>query len=206
MKNTLALCLIVASPVWFPSGAASGEAFPAPPAVYVDKGACPGECCVFRRWRVLQDAALVDKPDGTRVVAVVKKGEWVRGLTGTIFISPTRLKVVYPHVSSEDPQLSYRVGDILYMLTPISEGYRKAWFKGKMLPQGELFDHLDCTHDQERCPKPSAECWALAEGPCHEKEMVWWVKVRTKKGIEGWFKELSGARDEPHFGNRDSCG
>lgn len=61
--------------------ASSKDKFPEPPAVYVDKGACPGECCVFRSWSVLKDAALLDKPDGTHVVSVVKKGEWVKGLT-----------------------------------------------------------------------------------------------------------------------------
>ncbi len=102
---------MASSLLWFPGEASSNDNFPAPPAVYVDKGACPGECCVFRRWRVLKDATLLDKPNGTRVVAALKKGEW--------------------------------------------------------------------------------------------------VKVRTKKGVEGWFKELSGSGqsyDDPHFGNRDSCG
>jgi len=43
-----------------------------------------------------KNSALLDKPDGTRVVGALKKGEWVRGLTGSVYISPTRLKVVYP--------------------------------------------------------------------------------------------------------------
>lgn len=201
---------MASSLLWFPGEASSNDNFPAPPALYVDKGACPGECCVFRRWRVLKDAVLLDRPNGTRVVAALKKGEWVKGLTGSIYMSPTRLKVVYPHVSSFDPQLLYQVGDVLYMLTPMGEGARRVWFKGKMLPRGELLGHLDCSeNDKLRCPKPSEECWAVVEGSCHEMRMVWWVKVRTKKGVEGWFKELSGSGqsyDDPHFGNRDSCG
>lgn len=110
MKRTLALCLMASSPLWSPGEASSQDNFPEPPAVYVDKGACPGECCAFRRWSVLKDAALFDKPGGTRVVGVVKKGEWVKGLTGSIYISPTRLKVVYTHVSSFVLILNCRIG------------------------------------------------------------------------------------------------
>jgi hypothetical protein len=210
MKRTWALCLICSSLIWFPNEALSEDNFPKPPSVYVSQGSCPGECCVFRKWSVLKDTTLYDKPDGTRVVGVVKQGEWVSGLTGFVAIVPTRLRVVYPHVSSFDPQVSYRVGDILYMLTPMGEGARQVWFQGKLLPRGELLSHLDCSeNDRLRCPKPSEECWAIIEGDCHERQMVWWVKVRTKKNIEGWVKELSGAGqfyDDPHFGNKDSCG
>jgi hypothetical protein len=55
-----------------------------PPAVYIDKGACPFECCTYREWVARTDVKLLDVPNGKAVVGQIKKGEKVLALTGEV--------------------------------------------------------------------------------------------------------------------------
>jgi len=57
------------------------------PKVFVDKGACPFECCTYREWTVSKDTDLFDSVDGKKKVGVAKKGSKVTGVTGEVHIS-----------------------------------------------------------------------------------------------------------------------
>jgi hypothetical protein len=52
-----------------------------PPSPYIDAGACPFECCVYRDWRTEREVTLFDRPDGKKI-ATLNKGEWVKALDG----------------------------------------------------------------------------------------------------------------------------
>ena len=39
-----------------------------PPNVYIDKGACPFECCTYREWVAHTDVTLLESPNGKKVV------------------------------------------------------------------------------------------------------------------------------------------
>ena len=53
-----------------------------PPNVYIDKGACPFECCTYREWVARTDVTLLDSPNGKKVVGQTKKGEKVLAIRG----------------------------------------------------------------------------------------------------------------------------
>jgi hypothetical protein len=131
-----------------------------PPSIYVDKGACPFECCTYREWVARTDLTLVDSPDGKKVVAQIKKGENVLALTGEIHSVP--LQIVSPH---DYPDAGVKAGDTIYMLHYEGEGFWKVWHDGKLV-------EIDNLPDKGTKPKTT-----------------WWVKLKTSSGAVGWTVE-----------------
>jgi hypothetical protein len=161
------------------------------PSTYVDKGACPFECCTYRRWKTLKDTPAYASPDKrSKRVGVFKKNIWVRGLTGEVrTLTPGKFIVRKAHEK-------YRPGDLLWIYTPLGEGFYKIWFKGRMY-QEEL-DYTGGPYEASSTPcSQDAECWAELEVPL---KTVWWVKVRSSAGWIGWTDQTD------NFGNMDSCG
>src|SRR5690242_7508368 len=89
----------------------------APPSPYVDKGACPFECCTYREWTANESFALVDQPNGRNVVAQLHKGEKVQGVTGEVHSMPLRAIA-----RRDDPSTGIKAGDAIYVLHPVGEG------------------------------------------------------------------------------------
>jgi len=131
-----------------------------PPNVYIDKGACPFECCTYREWVVRTDVTLLDRPNGKRVVGRVKKGQRVLALTGEVHSVPLRMVAHHDY-----PDAGVKAGDAVYILHYIGEGYWKAWHDGK------LFE-MDDFPDKGSKPKTT-----------------WWVKLKTSAGAIGWTVE-----------------
>ncbi len=134
-----------------------------PPEVYVDPGACPFECCVYREWGVLQDVELVDSPGGLKVVGEALAGEKVQAITGEVHTIP--LEFTLPEDFELSDRYDLQPGDRVFLLTYIGEGYWKLWHEGKVVSGVEIDDP----------PRP---------------ESRWWVRVRTAAGVTGW--TLSG--------------
>lgn len=160
-----------------------------PPQKYIDKGACPFECCVYRDWTVERDTALFNKPESSTLVGKVKKGEKVQAITGEVYTTPQRLEVVFNHEK-------YKVGDVLYVLTYLGEGHNRIWFNGKISEEDLWFLH-NAGVKYDGCQKPSNECWGRLSG---KKDSAWWIEIQMKNGKKGWTKESD------NFGNRDACG
>lgn len=161
------------------------------PATYVDKGACPFECCTYRRWKVLRNTVIYASPDKrTRRVGTLKKGTWVRGLTGEVrTLTPGKFVVRRDH-----DKYSYQ--DVLWVYTPLGEGFYRVWFKGRMIQES-----LDFMSGPYETTSPSCvetpDCWGEIEVPL---KTVWWVKVRSAAGWIGWTDQTK------NFGNMDACG
>lgn len=135
----------------------SGTNEKTPPHVYVDKGACPFECCTYRQWTVEKNTTLLDRPRGTRAIARLSKGEVVTGLTGEVISTPI------PVTSDRDiPETGIKKGDTFYVLHYDGEGYWKVWFRGK----------FEQVHQ------------SVIEVPAPKSE--WWVKVKDSHGTVGW--------------------
>ena len=128
-----------------------------PPNVYVDKGACPFECCTYREWEALADVAILDTPNGEKTVGRVKKGEKVEALTGEVHSVPLRVVVRHDY-----PDSGVKAGDAVYVLHYEGEGYWKVWHDGKALSVADFSE----------------------EGP--EPKSTWWVKLKTRSGVVGW--------------------
>lgn len=158
---------------------AAGAATPmsTPPNPFIDKGACPFECCTYRDWTTLKPVALLDKPAGKATGVSVPAKTVVRGVTGQVWSMP--LSMTATHAFDESP---IKKGDTFYALHGAGEGFWAVWFKGKTY----AVDMSD--------PGDNAYLEKASKG------MKWWVQIRTKSGKTGW------VLDDSQFDNQDSCG
>ena len=101
--------------------------------------------------------ALVDQPNGKKVVARIHKGEEVQALTGEVHSIPLRVVA-----KQDDPDAGVKAGDVIYVLNYIGEGAWKVWHNGKLVVVENFSD---------KGPYPRS---------------TWWVKLKTKSGIVGW--------------------
>jgi len=116
--------------------------------------------------------------DSAPVAFRVKRGERVRGLTGTVVITRPGIAEVLKPV--EEGEVKLAIGDRIYLLTDQGEGFMTAWFKGRQF-SGQIY---------------LPEQYKIIRDP----NSVWWVKVRDRKGKVGW------SREPDNFGHKDSCG
>ena len=130
-----------------------------PPRIYVDKGACPFECCTYREWVALKNADLVETPNGKKVVGSIKKGEKVLALTGEV-----RSRPVKAVTHDGYPEVGVKAGEIVYVIDYVGEGYWKIWHDGK----------IDQIQDLPGGVSPKTR---------------WWVKLKTATGVVGWIEE-----------------
>jgi len=159
--------------------AAGSFAHAQPRMPFLDKGACPFECCIYRQWTADKTTILrTAMRDSAPIAFRVKRGERVRGLTGTVVITRPGIAEVLKPVKEGEVKLA--AGDRIYLLTDQGEGVMTGWFKGR-------------TFGTE--PLPSTG-YKIIRDP----NSVWWVKVRNRKGKTGW------SREPDNFGHKDSCG
>ena len=166
-----------------------------PPIPYLDRGACPFECCTYRRWTVEKDTVVYTQRSTTSAVAFrVKKGEHVTGVTGVVMtVKPGKVIVKKAKTIGEESKARVKPGDILYSLHYAGEGIYKVWFRGKL-------------YDEEMPTSP----YLITKVPIEQREeylhvvnepdWTWWVQVKNSRGQIGWTKQ------HDHFGNVDACG
>lgn len=151
------------------------------PVFYIDKGACPFECCTYRDWDAKKEIPLFAKPKaGSSAVGVVQKGARVKAETGEVHTKPGKLAV------RRDSAL-FKRGEILWVYTYLGEGVFKIWHKGKFIEEQINFDYRN----------PSQDDWGHFEA---KPKSAWWVRVRTAAGLQGWTKQVDD------FSNKDACG
>lgn len=150
------------------------------PTFYIDDGACPFECCTYREWGAENDSRLHAEPDlNSPLVGTAAKGTTVNALTGEVHTKPGKLVVTRDF-------LSFHKGDVLWVYTYVGEGFYKIWNQGKFIE--EQID-LDINN-------PASDDWGYFEVA---PDSVWWVKIRTRDGKEGWTNEPG------NFSNQDAC-
>jgi len=121
-------------------------------------------------------------------VGVFKAGTKVVGLTGEVRTRPGKFTIKKAHGK-------YKPGDIIWVYTPLGEGFYKVWFKRRMYK--EELDFVSGPFEQTlpRCEE-TTECWGILD---HQLHVEWWVKVRSKDGWVGWTFHAE------NFSNMDSC-
>lgn len=151
------------------------------PVFYVDKGACPFECCTYRDWSTEKTTKLYAKPKlSSQILGRAKKGDTVKAQTGEVHTKPGKLNV-------RRDTAAYRKGDILWVYTYLGERYFKIWYQGKFIEDQIDFDYHN----------PGAQDWGYFEVV---PKSVWWIKVRIPSGLEGW------TNHPEHFSGMDACG
>lgn len=160
-----------------------------PPALYIDKGACPFECCTYRSWKTEENTIAYERPDKrSKRVGVFKAGTKVVGLTGEVRTRPSTFTIKKAHGK-------YKPGDILWVYTPLGEGFYKVWFKGRMYEEELEFVSGPFEQTFPRC-EDTPECWGTLD---KKLQVEWWVKVRSRDGWVGWTDQAE------NFSNMDSC-
>jgi hypothetical protein len=171
--------------------AMSGQSGPRLP--YAAYGACPFEGCIYRDWSVLADTwLLATRRDNAAVVARVRVGETVRGLTGVVVTTKLGRAVVVRPVTIGRRQLRVRPGDTVSLLHYLGEGYFKYWLRGG-IDEEFIPDQASCRNS----PGLFNQCAIQMD---ERPQTVWWAKIRTRDGQEGWTCELN------HFGNTGRFG
>jgi hypothetical protein len=161
-----------------------------PPAIYIDKGACPFECCTYRRWRTEKTTIAYARPDKrSRRIGKFRVGSNVVALTGEVRTIPGKFVIIKAHEK-------YKPGDVLWVYTPLGEGFYQVWFKGKMYQQGLEYMSGPFEQSLPRCEE-TPECWGKLE---KDLQVEWWVKIRSADGWVGWTDQAE------NFGNKDACG
>jgi hypothetical protein len=151
------------------------------PVFYIDKGACPFECCTYRDWGTEQTTQLHADPKTTSpVIGTADKGTTVKAQTGEVHTAPGKLVV------KRDSDL-FKKGDVLWIYTYLGEGAFKIWHQGRFIER-----EIDLDYEN-----PSPADWGYFEV---KPKSTWWVKVRTAAGLEGWTNQPK------NFSNKDACG
>ncbi|MEO7538435.1 MAG: hypothetical protein ABIV21_00265 [Pyrinomonadaceae bacterium] len=158
---------------------AFGQRIAKPPQPFIDRGACPFECCTYRDWDVTAPTAVrKDMNDRSPIAFRLRKGERVVGVTGVVVTTSPGIATVLR--SEKLGKVDLKRGDTVYLLTYLGEGFNKIWHKGRIV-EAETYDESKLRVNRQ----PKA---------------VWWVKVKNRRGQIGW------SRQPDHFGNKDQCG
>ena len=145
---------------------------------YEDYGACPFECCTYRRWVATKETVTYkDRNKKSSALFNVNKGEWVTALTGVVKTTiPGKAKV---KKSTTINGMPVKRGVIVYLMTYQGEGLYEAWYKGRKWE-----------------PYPDMDVLEIIEKPVS----TWWVQIKNDNGLVGWSEEAD------NFDNRDACG
>jgi hypothetical protein len=133
-----------------------------PPTPYIDKGASPfllsaAPTGTGLHWTANVEIALVDQPNGKRVVARIHEGEKAQAVTGEGHSIPLRVLAKHDHSDG-----GVKAGDIIYSLHYTGEGAWKVWHSDQI---------VEIENFSDKGPYP---------------HYTWWVKLRTTSGIIAW--------------------
>lgn len=150
-----------------------------PPKVLVDKDICPGEGCSYQgNARVTKSTIVYATPDeNSLAIRELTVGDVVTSSESEVHTAAGRFVVKKAHEG-------YRPGDVLSVYTYLGEGLFKVWHGGKMYEEKLDFSPWGGTAGK-RCEKDDGSCWGGLE---KELEMIWWLKVKSIDGREGWIR------------------
>jgi hypothetical protein len=151
------------------------------PEVFVETDLCPAEYCRYGLdLTTSEDMDTFDRPNGTKI-GTIKTGTKVLSVTGDLYSFP--LQVVRSprrgttfengkwvpakeadYYAIENIDIAY--GEKFFVIRYESEGYWKAWHKGKIVSVPEIWD----------------------SGKLGEPHNTWWVQLKTDNSKKVWVK------------------
>jgi hypothetical protein len=168
-----------------------------PKLPYENWGACPFECCSYRRWTVKVDTEILsERRDGAPKRFTVVRSTKVVGVTGVVVTTRVGRAVVERATTIGQSHAAVQPGEEILLLHYKGEGFWKYWLRGaideEFIPSPE-----DCRQSAERSPTLFAQCAVQVK---ERPTTIWWVQIRHPDGREGWTRQVD------HFGNIDACG
>ena len=141
-----------------------------PPELFVDRGACPFECCTYRKWTAKSTVVLQAQPSRSApTVGVIGRGDEVRALTGLVYTRRGLFK------ATREEQ-GFVAGATVSVYTPLGEDYYRAWRNGDMV-------EIQIAVSPE---EPRIDDWGRWQRLPH---VEWWSRIRARTGVEGWTRE-----------------
>jgi hypothetical protein len=122
----------------------------------------------------------------------------VTALGGEFYAVPIPIDVVHAPQSldayAEGPDGSPELGQRIYVLTYIGEGYSWIWVAGRL---AQLFTEGLYAPDGgpgggdgwQTCDPPAEDCWWCVASELDEQPSEWWIRMRLPDGGEGWTQE-----------------
>jgi hypothetical protein len=153
---------------------------PTPPIPYEDAGACPFEGCVYREWTANRATDLYrERGTSSPVVSRVAAGDRVAALTGVVVtVAPGQFRARDAYsMSTQSGAIQMNPGDTAYLLTYEGEGTYTVWFDDVIHRGADVSGMLSGA-----CRPPDGCPGEIVAQP----ETVWWVRIRTAEGLEGW--------------------
>lgn len=178
------------NPVSAQRGLVAGPRMP-----FEDIGACPFEGCTYRDWIANAPVTVrTERRADAPIAFTLGKGDYVRAITGIVItVRPGRVQFrrAVDLVTTAGP-LHIEPGETLYLLTYHGEGATTAWFKGRLYDEvdgSEFFNGL--------CDDRPGTCnGTILERP----KKIWWVRLRSRRGLSGWTSEPEKFDNKDRFG------
>lgn len=158
------------------------------PEVYVERPACPFECCTYREWSARRPTPVYASPAraGKRI-RTLAKGEHVEATTGFVRTHAGRFLVT----SDKGP---YRAGETIWVYTYHGEGTFLVWYKGKMYDEDLGFSPYGGSSGTR------GEAGGTWGHLTTEHKSEWWIQLRLHDGRTGWTNRGGD------YANTDACG
>jgi len=178
------------------SAAAPAPTGAAEPGMYIARGACPFECCVYREW-TLETSAVVRSAPASEAAELftVTPGDVVTADSGNVYVlTPGIVVADQPFAVSEAPGApTLAPGDTLYVLDTMGEGYVHTRFRGVVYEtSGQLWNWGQEPTEHTTTP--------LMARMLSEHRAQWWVHVSVAGGRAGWVM-----MDDVDVAGADAC-
>lgn len=153
-------------------------------AVFIQKDACPFECCTFGHWDVVDNADVRARPRvSAPVVGRLEPGSTVQVATGEVHVVAGLARAIGP---PHESAASLDATQAIEILDYIGEGYSR-------VRQGEVVVQVKIARTKDVCTRDPNEryCWADV---LREPVAEWWVMLGAESPHPGlWVLMRDGA-------------
>jgi len=137
---------------------------------YIERDACPFECCTYGEWTALAPLYVSASPDvHASVLREVTSGETFTALGGHVRVDEPGTAVV------REGRNRFAAGEHLWVFSYLGEGSWNVWYEGELVPVFLL-------QDSGEKGDPAQPAVILEKPP----RTQWWVEIRDRDENHGW--------------------
>ena len=166
-----------------------------PPEPLVEHDLCPFECCVYRQWTARDSIIVFDHEASSDTAFSLQPHDSFAALTGNVHlirVGIVQMKEALTIFADDSfPPLRLAIGDSVYVLSALGEGWYDIWTAGRIRSVEGFWD------DPSWHPRPTGRPGILLRQP----QAVWWVHIKTPDGRMGWIN-----MDHAFVSGADACG